>query len=245
MIAALIGDVHANLPALDAVLNHAHLNGAEAIWNIGDFVGYGAFPEEVVQRLRLAGAVSIQGNYDRKVLKVKQKKDKWEKTKVPEKWLAFQWAYRNLSKESRKYLRRLPKEMRLEVEGRKILLVHGSPASQNEPLDPDTPEERFRELAVLAQADLVVCGHSHRAFIRQVGSTWFVNTGSVGRPDDGDPRACYALLHLEPGEQEIRHYRIEYDVEKAAAAIFANHLPEDFAAMIRRGVNLDTIRSKT
>jgi hypothetical protein len=70
---ALIGDVHANLPALETVLSHAKREGVETIWNVGDSVGYGAFPDEVVQRLQQEHAVSIVGNYDLKVLKFKRK----------------------------------------------------------------------------------------------------------------------------------------------------------------------------
>ena len=71
---ALFGDVHANLPALEAVLVHARQMKVKAIWNVGDFVGYGAYPDEVVSMLREIGAISIIGNYDGKVLKVKIKR---------------------------------------------------------------------------------------------------------------------------------------------------------------------------
>ena len=79
MKVALIGDVHANLPALEAVLTHAYQQGVEAIWNVGDFVGYGAFPDGVVKRLQNENALSIIGNYDAKVLKVNEKLDKLQK----------------------------------------------------------------------------------------------------------------------------------------------------------------------
>jgi putative phosphoesterase len=238
---ALIGDVHANLPALEAVLEHARRRDVEAIWNVGDFVGYGAFPDEVVKRLRKENALSIVGNYDLKVLRFKKKRKKWRKSKHPHKFLAFQWARENLSKKSRKYLRSLPQERRLRVEGWHILLTHGSPASCEEHLTPDTPEERLRELARLADADVVICGHSHQPFVRQVNGVRFVNTGSVGRPDDGDPRACYALLYLGPQRFEVHHYRVEYDVERAVAAIRQHELPEAFAQMMLQGCALEAV----
>ena len=108
MRVALIGDVHANLPALEAVLEHAESQAVEAIWNVGDFVGYNAFPEEVVQRLRAEGAISVVGNYDLKVLKFPAKDTKWRTKKRPEKYLAFKWAYENLSEQSRAHLAALP-----------------------------------------------------------------------------------------------------------------------------------------
>ena len=237
---ALIGDVHANLPALEAVLAHAHHQGVEAIWNSGDFLGYGAFPDEVVVRLRAEGALSIIGNYDLKVLKFPKQKEKWGKSKHPQKYLAFQWAYEHLSKENRKYLRSLPEEIRLEVGGKNILLTHGSPASNEEALTPDTPDERLRELAAI-KADVIICGHSHQAFARQVDGTWFINPGSVGRPDDGDPRTAYAILQIGPDLFQVEHFRLKYDVDRAVKAIRENGLPEAFAQMVIRGYDLDTV----
>lgn len=244
---ALIGDVHANLPALEAVLDHAHQQEIEAIWNIGDFVGYGAFPDEAVRRLMKEQAVSIIGNYDLKVLKYPKKKKKWRRSKMPQKWFAFKWAYENLSKKSKKYLRSLPEEIRLVEGGKHILLTHGSPASNEEHLTPRTPEQRLRELARMTasenvpRADVIICGHSHREFVRRVEPTWFINTGSVGRPDDGDPRACYAILQLDQKSLQVQHYRLEYDVGRAAAAIREKGLPEVFAQMLIQGRDLETV----
>jgi putative phosphoesterase len=241
MKVALIGDVHANLPALEAVLAHAHQQDVEAIWNVGDWVGYNAFPNEVIHRLRQEHAVSIIGNYDLKVLKFKKKKDKWQRSKRPEKYLAFRWTYKNLSKENRKYLRSLPKERRLRGAGRSILLTHASPASNKEALTPDTPEQRLQELGRVARAKVIVCGHSHRPFVRQVDGVWFINPGSVGRPDDGDPRAAYAVLQIKPGFLQVFHHRLEYDVDRAVEAIRQHGLPEAFGWMLQQGCNLDEV----
>ncbi len=238
---ALIGDVHANLPALEAVLTHAQQQGVRAIWNVGDYVGYGAFPDEVVTRLRREEALGILGNYDLKVLEFKRKKDKWRKSKHPLKFQAFQWAYEHLSKAGRKYLRALPQEIRVTIEDKSVLLTHGSPVSYEEPLTSATPEARLRELAHLAKADVVVCGHSHQPFARRVDNVWFINTGSVGRPDDGDPRACYAILEVEPGRLCVYHHRLEYDLETAIAAMRAFGLPEAFVQMMLQGCSLDAV----
>ncbi len=246
MKVALIGDIHANLPALEAVLAHAYEQEVEAIWNVGDFVGYGPFPNEVVKLLKKEeNTVNIIGNYDRKVLKFKDKKKKWRKKKRREKYLAFKYAYKSLSKKSRKYLRFLSREVRMKVKGRRILLTHGSPKSDKEHLTPDTPEERLRKLAKKAEADVIICGHSHRPFARQVDDVWFINTGSVGRPDDGDPRACYAILQISKEDILVQHYRIAYDVERTVAAIRENELPEVFAEMFVQGRDLDAVLETT
>jgi putative phosphoesterase len=246
MKVALIGDIHANLPALEAVLDHARSQSVDKIWNVGDFVGYGPFPDEVVQLLRKDDNVlSVLGNYDRKVLEFKQKKEKWRKSKHPEKYLAFKWTYEHLSKKNRKYLRFLSQETRMKVSGHRILLTHGSPASDSELLTPDTPDERLRELAKTVKADIIIVGHSHQPFVRQVDDVWFINTGSVGRPDDGDPRACYAVLHFQENEFQVQHYRVAYDVERTVAAIRERELPETFAQMFLQGRNLDLVAPET
>ena len=242
-IVALIGDVHANLPALEAILADVQGRGIDTIWNIGDFVGYGAFPDQVVERLNQPGVTSIIGNYDLKVLKFPKKKKKWKKSKHPDKFLAFQWAYENLSKQSRDALRSLPEEVRLEVHGRRILLTHASPGSKTEHLTPETPEGRLRRLAKIARADVAIFGHSHRPFVREAGGVVFVNTGSVGRPEGGDPRACYGVLRIGPDGLEVEHVRLEYDVDRAAEAIRSHDLPESFAQMIIQGRNLDDVES--
>jgi putative phosphoesterase len=239
----VLADVHANLPALDAVLQRARQAGAQWIWNAGDFVGYGAFPEEVVRRLRQVGAVSVLGNYDRKVLNVPQLEREGRRSKSPEKWLAFRWAYEHLSEESRAYLADLPEVRHIRMEGVHALMAHGSPENRNEHLMPETLDERFRELNRLAPADLVIVGHSHRAFLRTVDGITWLNPGSVGRPDDGDPRASFALLTLENGSITARLQRVAYDVEQAAAAIRTAGLPEAFAQMALRGRNFDDIQS--
>ncbi len=241
MKVALLGDAHANLHALDAVLAHAQTQEVAAIWNVGDFVGYFAFPDEVVQRLRAVGAVSILGNYDLKVLRFKKKAKKWRKKKHPLKYFAFRWAFKNLPTPTRAYLRTLPEERRLQAGGMSVLMTHGSPASNEEPLTAHTPAKRLRELAALAQAEVVVCGHSHQPLAREAGGVWFINGGSVGRPDDGDPRASYAILQFEAGGVQATHYRVTYDVAGAVAAVRSRNLPEPFAQMLVQGKPLDEV----
>jgi putative phosphoesterase len=237
---ALIGDVHANLPALDAVLAHARAQGADAVWNVGDFIGYGPFPDEVVRRLRDVDAVSIIGNYDRKALQGLDKPAVLPKQ--AEKRAAFQFAAERLTPEHRAYLAAQPDERRFEALGHRILLVHASPASAKEHLGPDTPEARLRELAAVANTELIICGHAHQPFVREVDGVWFVNTGSVGRPDDGDPRACYAILTLAANHFSIEHYRVAYDVAAAVAALREQGQPEAFAQMLLQGRSLDAVR---
>jgi putative phosphoesterase len=247
MKVALIADVHANLPALEAVLAHARKRKVQAIWNAGDFVGYGPFPDEVVRRVRAEKALSIAGNYDLKVLHADRPPR--AKDKDPEKRYAFKWALDNLSPESREHLASLPKELRLNVAGWNVLITHGSPESPKEHLTPETPKSRLRRLARKAKADLIVCGHSHVPFARRVGARWFVNPGSVGRPDDGNPQASYAVIALRrvadesrPDSLMVRHYRVPYDAERTAERIRQLGLPESFARMVLEGRSLEGVQ---
>jgi len=249
MRVALLGDVHANLPALEAVLVHAKNLGATEYWNIGDFVGYNAFPDQVVRRMRKRGFSNIIGNYDLKVLSFPKKDKKWRKNKHPLKRQAFKWAYENLSAASKAYLAALPEEQYKVVGERKFLLVHGSPASNEELLDKATPQARLVELKDLVeqkyQADFaaIICGHSHQAFTRRVNNTIFINTGSVGRPGDGNPRTAYAILDIMDEKLQVSHYRLDYDLGRAIAANRKAGLPGAFTDMILEGRDLDWVLS--
>ncbi|MBC2707848.1 MAG: YfcE family phosphodiesterase [ANME-2 cluster archaeon] len=234
---AIISDVHANLHALNAVMEDAKSRGVECFLNAGDFLGYGAFPEEVVLKLSSENVLSIIGNYDLKVLK--KRKEKKRAHIKNEKQIAFDYAGKNLSGSSVSYLRSLDREMRICTGDKSILMVHGSPESIDEHITPDTTDERMSELALIADADVVIMGHSHLQFKRTINGVTFINPGSVGRPDDGDNRANYAIMDIS--SLSINLIKVDYDVESAADSIRDRGLPENFAQMFLRGVSLDAV----
>jgi putative phosphoesterase len=238
---AVLGDVHGNVHALRAVLQDARKRGAEVCINTGDFLGYGAEPEEVVRLIRSTPSINIVGNYDLKVFRVHGRGQGKEEGPTG-KSLAFQWAYEHISPSSREWLLSLPKEVRLEIGGKRILLVHGSPFCMEEHVGPGTSELRLWEIASSSNADLLIFGHSHQAMSREISGTHFLNPGSVGRQDDGDPRASYAVLRLSPFDAEI--YRVDYDMEGAAKAVRSKGLPEVFAQMILQGLSYDQLIGK-
>jgi putative phosphoesterase len=242
----LIGDIHANLPALESVLKHAEEHSVEQIWNVGDSVGYGAFPEQVIQIIKTRLDLNLKGNYDIKVLQFPKKNHQYFLGKLPEKYLAFKWAYENLSTDSRRYLSALPEQIYFTIQGYKILLSHAGPAFNKELLTLETPNKRLKHLAKLAGktfglTDILIFGHSHRPFHKTIGGVWYINVGSVGRPDDGDPRASYAILELGKGTITLKHFRVEYDIQRAIDAILSQGLPIEFAQMIQQGYDLDTV----
>ena len=200
--------------------------------NAGDSIGFGPFPNEVMELLCEKNVLSIVGNYDLEVIEGKTK-EKGEKN------LALKFAKKELSKVCEDYLRSLPQELRFEVAGKKLLVTHGSPESIDEHIYSDTPVERLETFSNSAKADVIIVGHSHEQLLRDVNGTSFVNPGSVGRPGDGNPQAAYAILEFNPFKVEM--IRLDYDVSAAADALRKKSLPESFSQMLLQGVSLGTI----
>jgi putative phosphoesterase len=229
---AVLADIHANLDALEAVVQDAEKRGIDVFLNAGDLIGFGPFPNEVVEFLHSKNVISVVGNYDLEVI------TNHAKNRGPKR-IALEYAKKELAKSCGSYLLSLPREVRLEIAGKKLLIVHGSLDSMEEHLYHDTPVERLKALADAAKADLVIVGHSHEQFQKGVNGVLFINPGSVGRPGDGNPQAAYAIISFVPLNVEL--VRVDYDVAAAADALRKKKLPESFAQMLLRGVALDTI----
>ena len=238
----LLADVHGNLPALEAVLRHAHGKGADGIiLNLGDLTGYGPFPEEVVRWSRSPKVVSVLGDYDQKVLNKEQRKSQWKGVKKADKRAMFAWTYRALTKASRKFLRSLPKQQLIVVEGVRILLIHGSSIDLGNPGRRDLPSAHLVELAAIEGASVVVSGHTHQAFSYEEQGILFINPGTVGRADDGDPRASFAIIEIKNGEAKAHHYRVPYDILAAVHGLRSAGLPEVFTQVIRQGLSYNDV----
>jgi putative phosphoesterase len=230
---AIVSDIHGNLPALEAVLADLRAQKPDAIYCLGDLVGYGATPNEVTERLRRDGYPTVMGNYDEGVGFDREEcgcayREEAERERGQR---SLEWTKARVTAENKAFLRALPSEIRLEADGARILLVHGSPRRINEYLFEDRPLSSFQRLAAASAADVIVFGHTHKPYVKEVDGVTFVNAGSVGKPKDGDWRACYAML--DAARPEFR--RVDYDVNAAAAAIRATDLPHEFAADIESG----------
>ena len=232
---ALISDVHGNLDALKAVVADARESGLELFLNAGDAVGFGIYPSQVVQTLRSSMFLNVIGNVDLEVLEaLRDPKLKNYGTKGI--------AIRELLPTDLAYLQSLPKELRLEIADRKLLVTHGTPDSIDEHIYPDSPEQRLRKIAAKANADLIITGHSHMQMKRTVDGVTFVNPGSVGRPVDHDPQAEYAVLKFDPLTVEFR--RVNYDVETLADKMRKRGLPESHVQMQLQALPLKIIREQ-
>lgn len=241
----VLSDIHGNLEALKAILQHADTQGAaEWILNLGDSTGYGPEPDAVIQMLYKIKAINLLGDYDKKVLRKKHRKTGWSKVKNLDKRLMFDWTYHALSKRSRKLLKFYPEQKTIEVGSLKIFMTHTSPGAKGGYLEPETSQASLKKIAENIKADVILCGHSHRSFVRWVDDVLFINPGSVGRPDDGDPRGSYGILEIHDGKPGAELFRIQYDLKSAVQEIRQAGLPEVFAQVLQQGLNYDDVITK-
>jgi putative phosphoesterase len=233
----ILSDIHGNMPALEAVLTDMSRRQLDAMFCLGDLVGYGASPNEVTAEIKASGIPTIMGNYDDGVGFDRDEcgcayRDPGEKQRGHRSLL---WTRDNTSHENKAFLRSLVAEIRREAAGKRLLLVHGSPRRMNEYLFEDRPLSSFQRLAASSNADIIVFGHTHRPYTKLVDGVRFVNAGSVGKPKDGDWRACYLIL--QPGADEaVEFVRLEYDIDRAMQAIRHTDLPGEFADDLRQGM---------
>lgn len=198
---ALYSDIHANVPALEAVLADIVCTNVSERYCLGDLVGYGADPSGVIARVRATGDVVIRGNYDDGVGKRSGGCGCYYPTPEDEAIGAESYARTDaaLSDDEHDYLAGLRDDVKLLEGDARVLLCHGSPRRINEYLLPDRPDDNLVKLAELGAADVVCFGHVHVPYHRVVTAedgraVHFVSDGSVGKPKDGDPRACWAEL---------------------------------------------------
>jgi putative phosphoesterase len=236
---AILSDMHGNSAATEAVLAAIAAEAPDATYCLGDLVGYGAKPNETVASIREREIPTIMGNYDDGVGFDRDDcgcayKDKDEEARGQQ---SLMWTRSVVTEDNKAYLRTLLPEIRFEAGGKRFRLVHGSPRRMNEYLFEDRDPRSLERIAASADADVLVFGHTHNPWVREIGGVLFVNAGSVGKPKDGDPRGAWALLTVAPKLPvafEIR--RVPYDVESMAAAIrVADGLPDHFAVDIETG----------
>jgi putative phosphoesterase len=234
----VISDIHGNYPALQAVAGQADIACCDYIFNCGDSTVYAPFANQVLDWLTEHGAVSILGNTDDKVIKLLKGKS-FKKPGKAEKRIMYTHTAQILTPENRSILRGFTREKKLEVQDMHIRLFHGSPAKHTEFLFADTPDKRFRQLALGCNADIIITGHSHTPYHKIINTTHFINPGSVGRMFDGIPRASFAIIELYKKKVQVNLYRCDYDIEQVVARLEDAELPDIYAAMYRMGRKLN------
>jgi len=242
---ALLADIHANRRALDACLEHARAQGAERFVFLGDFIGYGPDPTEVLERVIAEterGAVAVAGNHDQAVAVARE-------SMTSDAEIAMAWTRGQLGPQAREFLASLP--MRFEDGPR--LYVHASPQTYPEWIYIHDGPAAKRALEA-SRAQMVFCGHTHLPALHGITATgqlvsfqpvakvpiplsrhrrWLSVIGAVGQARDGDPTAAYATFDTD--RSEITHWRVPYDVEATAQAILLAGLPPSLAARLLRG----------
>jgi putative phosphoesterase len=190
---------------------------------------------EVVAFLSAHTIEGVQGNYDETVANDKEHCGCKYEDPVQEEMAnkSFEWTKKHASPVSKEYLKKLPFSLSFIAEGKKVLLFHASPSKNNLYWFEERPEKFFREMAEKTDAEVMIYGHTHKPYRKDFGGKVFVNAGSVGKPKDGDPRACVTLLTITTDKVDVDFLRVPYDVQKAADAIVASGLPGYFADRLK------------
>ena len=225
----VISDIHSNYDALQAVLSA--IGDYDALICLGDLVGYGAQPNEVVSEIRsLRPKAIVMGNHDCAVSTGETSGF------VPHAVHAVEWTRKNISPENLSYIASLRTKVTWTIDGANVALAHGSPRDPlNEYIYPDTAEFILRSLVEDSGGTILLLGHTHVPFVRKFDSMLLGNPGGVGQPRDGDARASYAIL--EPfSEPEFQIHRVVYDVDAAARRIIAAGLPKLLADRLHLGI---------
>ena len=243
---ALISDIHANLPALEAVLKDVRgRSDVSATYHLGDLVGYAPWPNETVSLLERFQIEGIAGNYDSTVATdYKHCGCKYEDPRQEElSHLSYEWTRAHVNPATKHSLGALPFRIDLRpggghTPGPTVILVHGTPTLNTLYWTEDRPDGFCSKMASMAGAkkgDVICFGHTHKSWHREVEGIHFVNTGSVGRPKDGDWRAGYVLLDMSGDAPDVEFVRVEYDLAQATDAIRRSDLPDDFAEYLETG----------
>ena len=252
---AVISCLHANLAACEAVLADIDQQGIDTITCLGDLVGYGPQPNEVIELIRERSIPTCQGCWDEDIIDGLNACECSYPSQLAERrgHRAHHWAAERITENNKAFLASLPMTLRRD----RLLFVHGSPNSQHEYLLPDMNAFAALERVETAGAETLFCGHTHQPYVRELsegsirvsvqtngnhsdseqGMTLpmrrIVNAGSVGEPRHGSTKATYVVHDDDSGAVSVRE--VEYDVSKTCRAIIEAGLPEVFAWRLSHG----------
>ncbi|MDH4163944.1 MAG: metallophosphatase family protein [Nitrospirota bacterium] len=234
---AIFGDIHGNIDALTAVYDSVMKQKVDRVYHLGDLGGYAPFVNEVAEFPATHGIEGVQGNYDENVaLNSEHCGCKYEdpvQSGLADR--SFVWTKQHADNRAREIMASLPKTLTFTSHGRVVALFHASPRKHNLYWYEDRPDKFFREMAEKIRADVLIFGHTHKPFRKDLDGSIFINAGSVGKPKDGDPRACFALIEITENRVLSEFPRVPYNINGTATAIIEKGLPPDFAGQLRQG----------
>lgn len=215
---AIISDIHGNYQALEAVMEDAEEQKCEKILCLGDIAMAGPQPRMIIDFImRQNNWITIQGNTDKLIAEFSPEIIENLKNKFPVMAKALVDDVYILEDDKKEFLKNLPSQKELNINGVKVLLVHGSPRQNNEDIMPNMPLVKIEEMISSTHTDLIFCGHTHIPCGYQTNKKQtVVNVGSVGRPMTKDVKACYVVADFQNGGFSIEHRFIDYDKELAA-----------------------------
>lgn len=231
---AVFSDIHANFPALCAVVRNAENRGTQRFIVAGDLIGRGPNPVEVIRFLKERGYPAIMGNMERRLLLLRERK-KTKKAASPK--AHFAWTAQRLGNAEWEYLASLPTDLLLKIEGFSMLIVHGSPISDKDSIFPSITREGLRFKIGEQHPDLLICGHTHIPFTKKISGIFVVNAGAVGVSIDGDPRGSYAIIELRKGvSPRMSIVRFRYDYGSVASDVERRNVPGVNAEQFFKGI---------
>lgn len=206
---AVISDIHANIYALMTVLSDIDSEKVDTIVCLGDLVGYGPHPNEVISTIRRRNILCLKGNYDSSVVDNEFSFIR----ENPINSFSMPWAVNELREENRIFLNNLPSTISLSIADKNILFVHGSPNKINEYLLQDG-KNTYETMNSLKE-DILVCAHTHLPCAKEFGNKLLINCGSVGKPKIGRPNPTYCIIDISnSGTVNVKFKEVTYEVKK-------------------------------
>lgn len=226
----VISDIHGNLEALKTALEDIDNRDIDTIVCLGDLVGYGPYPNEVIELIRERKILNILGNYDGAVL---EEKFNYIRDNEVNKF-CMPWAAKELNEENRAYLKSLPRQIVLQFENKKLYFVHGSTRSINEYLKEGSKE--VEDVMKEFHGDILVCAHTHIPYKKIFGTKLLLNDGSIGKSKIGRPNGTYLIIHIQKDNIETEMVEFTYDYEKTAKAMEEKGIHRSCINNIRTGI---------
>ncbi|MGL5151963.1 MAG: metallophosphoesterase family protein [Clostridium sp.] len=227
---AVISDIHGNIYALMKTLEAIEDEKVDSIICLGDLVGYGPHPNEVIALIRRRNIPCIKGNYDASVVD-------GSFTFIRENSInsfSLPWANEELRAQNRYFLDNLPSSISLNFNNKKVLFVHGSPNKINQYLLQD--DEITKEVMDNLNEDILVCAHTHIPSIKEFDSKLFVNVGSVGKPKIGRPNCTFAVIDIESnGKTTASIKEVEYEVKRIVKDMKMLNFPSSLISSLETG----------